>query len=768
MLKKRSLMIISLLAIVTFFTGVFSGLVTYSEEKDLGMTIDLSDNAIPLSSYGSMLITQTKDDVQIIPDKYNTGCDEMHLSTYISGPDTFYGDIGISPYGTEAMAIYISENMPSTIVFENVDFSCMEFVLAEKNVLNAPKTIIFQNCKFATVRTANRGDSVIQYYFEQCTMGNFAGSNAEFNRCYVGGMSEGDGLNPYRNCAFYHCMIADLIQEATVAEGNHVDGIQLFGDYRQEWDNMNIHLFNCRFEVPNIPYEITTGTLNCPIAFTMNYSGAVDVSFIDCYVNGGVYYSIMIHPDAYELKDVVFSNVHVGGNRSKRNVVTTDEYIDLSGISDTSFLYVASVWKDYAGIHLSVTNDTNQERTLRVITSNGDFEHVIPACPVSKNLEIGSMEYEDFPFDIEICVGDAAWVVCFDVTGGGMEQIRYVNWSGEEVYLDMALFLTETVPDISLDMNDVLVTLPNIDTNEPVIYSGMCGDMVSYQLTSKGCLILNGSGATYNYHSGKLPPWYDVRNEIQSVLIDENVTSLGSALFMDCDSLTEVYIPSGVTVISNNAFIKSNNLTKLILPNTVIEIGKYAFGGTGIADVIYFGSFEQWNQICIGDKNDVLYSAMITYYEQEELKVVQSGICGENITWKLTSDGTIRLSGTGITENYHSGKPAPWNEYADEIKTVVIEEGITALGSIAFYACTGIESVVCPNSLQTIGNNAFIKCSSLQTLTLGSELSSIGKYAFGGTSLTTVYFNGSQSDWNNVEIGGKNEPLLNATFIFNE
>lgn len=748
-------------------------LVDFEDEETPGTLVDFEDEKIPMSAYGTLLLTQTAADIQVIPDKYNTGCDETLITTYISGPDEVYDEITIGTYGSKAMGIYITEDMPSTIIFENVDFSGMEFVIAEKNTLSTEKNILFLNCKFATVRTANRGDSVIQYFFEQCTLGNFAGSNAEFNRCYVGGMAEGDGLNPYRNCTFNDCMIADLVHEATEPAGNHVDGIQMFGDYRQEWNNENIHLFNCRFEVPNIPYEITTGTLNCPITFTMNYSGAEDVSFIDCYVNGGVYYSIMLHPDAYELNNVVFQNVSVGGSRAKRNVVTTDENIDLSGIYDTAALYVASVWKDYDGIHLSVTNDTNQERTLRVITSNGDYEQIIPACPVSKNLATGSMEYEDFPFDIDLCVEDADWVVCFDVTEGAVEQIRYVNWSGEEVCLSMELFVPEVTepevkPDVSLGEQDTLAASPDMDASASEVYTGICGDTVSYELTSDGCLILSGSGATYNYHSGKLPPWYEVRNEIQSVWIDENITVLGTSLFMDCDSLTEVSIPSGVTVIGSNAFIKSNHLVTLTLPDTVTEIGKYAFGGTAVSEVTYFGSLEQWNQIAIGDKNDVLYSATVTYCEQEELQVLQSGVCGETVNWELTSDGTITLYGYGATENYHSGKMAPWSEFADQITRVVIEEGITDLGNTAFYSCSAITEVVCPDSLQTIGSNAFIKCKSLTLLTLGAKLQSIGKYAFGGTGLTTVFYNGSQENWAGVDMGSKNEPLLEAVMIFME
>ncbi len=69
--------------------------------------------------------------------------------------------------------------------------------------------------------------------------------------------------------------------------------------------------------------------------------------------------------------------------------------------------------------------------------------------------------------------------------------------------------------------------------------------------------------------------------------------------------------------------------------------------------------------------------------------------CGDNASWSYDSlTGTLTISGTGAVDGYEkftaiNGKPgrtpaAPWKQYADNIRTIVIEEGITSIGESAF------------------------------------------------------------------------------------
>ena len=105
------------------------------------------------------------------------------------------------------------------------------------------------------------------------------------------------------------------------------------------------------------------------------------------------------------------------------------------------------------------------------------------------------------------------------------------------------------------------------------------------------------------------------------------------------------------------------------------------------------------------------------------------GTCGTELTWKL-SDGILTITGTGSMTNWTSYSVAPWDSYKDSIMSVVIDSGVTSVGSYAFNNCSALETISLPEGLTSIGNNAFQDCSSLATVKLPESLETIGNYAF--------------------------------------
>ena len=99
------------------------------------------------------------------------------------------------------------------------------------------------------------------------------------------------------------------------------------------------------------------------------------------------------------------------------------------------------------------------------------------------------------------------------------------------------------------------------------------------------------------------------------------------------------------------------------------------------------------------------------------------------ITWTLSDDGTLTISGTGDMEDY-SRFDAPWLSQRDKIKKVVIENGVTNIGSYAFREYKSLTSITIPNSVTSIGEYAFSDCSSLTSMTIPNSVTSIGEYAF--------------------------------------
>ena len=95
-----------------------------------------------------------------------------------------------------------------------------------------------------------------------------------------------------------------------------------------------------------------------------------------------------------------------------------------------------------------------------------------------------------------------------------------------------------------------------------------------------------------------------------------------------------------------------------------------------------------------------------------------TGKCGENVTYSLdTSTGELVISGTGKMTDY-SGTDSPFYQNTN-IKSVIIESGVTSIGSYVFYKCTRLTSVTIPNSVKSLGDNAL--CSVKKVIYNGTD-----------------------------------------------
>jgi len=105
------------------------------------------------------------------------------------------------------------------------------------------------------------------------------------------------------------------------------------------------------------------------------------------------------------------------------------------------------------------------------------------------------------------------------------------------------------------------------------------------------------------------------------------------------------------------------------------------------------------------------------------------------------SDGVMTVSGTGAMADYEEYNYTPWSSY--DVKTIVIESGVTSIGVNALSSCSKLESVSIPASVTSIGNYAFEACGSYATaLTVsfaeGSKLLTIGEEAFRSANLKSI------------------------------
>ena len=112
-------------------------------------------------------------------------------------------------------------------------------------------------------------------------------------------------------------------------------------------------------------------------------------------------------------------------------------------------------------------------------------------------------------------------------------------------------------------------------------------------------------------------------------------------------------------------------------------------------------------------------------------RAAEGGTCGAALSWSYDA-GTLTISGSGAMADFKEPDMAPWYHLRDEIRRIVLPEGLTSVGSLAFYECKNLTAVILPATVRTIGYYAFAECKSLAMLRFGGYETSIGVAAFYG------------------------------------
>ena len=97
----------------------------------------------------------------------------------------------------------------------------------------------------------------------------------------------------------------------------------------------------------------------------------------------------------------------------------------------------------------------------------------------------------------------------------------------------------------------------------------------------------------------------------------------------------------------------------------------------------------------------------------------EGGTGGENLTWRLDSEKTLTVSGTGYMRFEGMSTVGPWGY---SVKKAIIGEGVLNIDNCAFWECVDLESVQLPSTLKSIGDKAFQYCTSLKEITIPASV----------------------------------------------
>ena len=89
-----------------------------------------------------------------------------------------------------------------------------------------------------------------------------------------------------------------------------------------------------------------------------------------------------------------------------------------------------------------------------------------------------------------------------------------------------------------------------------------------------------------------------------------------------------------------------------------------------------------------------------------------------SLTWFISDEGTLTISGKGRMPDYSGSALAPWYDYREKILALEVEEGVLSMGDYAFFDCENLKTIQLPKSLTKLGKSCFVGCDSLVLLDL--------------------------------------------------
>ena len=253
---------------------------------------------------------------------------------------------------------------------------------------------------------------------------------------------------------------------------------------------------------------------------------------------------------------------------------------------------------------------------------------------------------------------------------------------------------------------------------------GTCGltGNLTWTLNKSGLLTISGIGDM----EITAPKWDSFRASIHDVIIEEGITSLGYKSFSGCENLSSIKIPSTLATFNSSALTYCTGLEYInIAPGNEYFITE---------DRMIFDKNKSTLLLCAASKSSV------------------------TLPYGIKTIGSSAFEGCAY------------------LTSIALPESVTNIGSSAFYKCTNLQHIMVPNSVTEIGNSAFSYCTSLIDFIIPTNLTTISMYTFeycsglksitihkdvtiiGGDafyscdSLNTVYYEGTEEEWNAIRI----------------